>query len=200
MFSKEKNIFLSISKMAYSLIYRLKEENPDASVDEWEIYPSTPCSGDILDIVGRTYPEENIGMRVAFSISIPVVDNEYEHVFDNIRIPGGSNSFMVRSQKVKDLNFIVRMFVDFKRSFEADRGVAEFFEKNVPAGNYEIVIEGTALEGEKFVRADFVAMQTIKADKEGKFNHKYDTCSLPEGEFTVKIGDKEKKIKLTTSK
>ncbi len=197
MFNKKENIFMSISKAVYSLIHRLKEENPDATVDEWEIHPASPCSGDVLDIAGRTDPGENIGMRVAFDISIPVVDNEYEHVFENIKIPGGSNSFMVRSQKVKDLNFIVRMFVDFKRSFEADNGVAEFFEKNVPAGNYEIVIKGTALEGEKIVRAEFVAMQTIKADDEGKFKHEYDTCSLPEGEFTVKIGKKEKIITLT---
>ena len=53
-----------------------------------------------------------------------------------------SNSFLVRSQKVEDLNFIVHMFVDFKRSFGAEEGIAEFFEKNVPAGNYEIVVEG----------------------------------------------------------
>ncbi|MDG6243365.1 MAG: hypothetical protein QCH31_03075 [Methanolobus sp.] len=182
------------------MIHRQNEENPDASVDDWEIHPPSPCPGDILDIVGRTDPGENIGMRVSFSISIPVVDNEYSHVFDNIKIPGGSNSFFVRSQKVKDLNFIVRMFVDFKRSFEADNGIAEFFEKNVPAGNYEIVVQGTAQEGEKNVKADFIATQTIKADNEGKFTHRYDTCSLPEGEFTVKIGDKEKKIDLKSSK
>ncbi|MEZ5334077.1 MAG: hypothetical protein R2741_01965 [Methanolobus sp.] len=50
-------------------------------------------------------------------------------------------------QKVEDLNFIVRMFADFKRSFDAENGIAEFFEKNVPEGNYEIVINGTSLEG-----------------------------------------------------
>ncbi|WP_407355497.1 hypothetical protein [Methanolobus sp. WCC5] len=198
-FSKEKNIFLNISKALYSLTHDLKEENPDASVDEWTFLPSGPCTGDVLDIKGKTAPGENIGMEVSFTLFVPVIDNRYEYVFKNIRIPGGSNSFRVRSQKVEDLNFIVRMFVDFKRSFHAEKGIAEFFEKNVPAGNYEIAINGNVPDGEKEVKIDFVATQTVNADQEGNFYHQYDTCSLPEGEFTVKIGNNEKIITLTPS-
>jgi hypothetical protein len=182
--------------MLYSLIYEQTEGNPDAPLDEWSIHPPSPCTGDILDIEGKTNPGETIGMAVSFTIYTPVIDNEYRYIFKNIRIPGGSNSFLVRSQKVDDLNFIVHMFVDFKRSFDAESGIAEFFEKNVPAGNYEIVVEGNAQEGEKEVKIDFVATQTIKADEEGNFYHKYDTSALPDGEFTVKIGDSKKIITL----
>ncbi|WP_340820369.1 hypothetical protein [Methanolobus sp. WCC4] len=138
-------------------------------------------------------------MSVSFTVNVPVIDNEYSYVFEDINIPGGSNSFQVRSQMVDDLHFVVRMFVDFRRSFDASDGVAEFFEKNVPAGNYEIAIEGTAREGEESVRLDFVAGQTIRADGEGNFHHEYDTSSLPEGSFTVKIGDVEKVIQLLPS-
>ncbi|WP_342304087.1 hypothetical protein [Methanolobus sp. ZRKC5] len=178
------------------MIYDQTEENPNAPLDEWSISPTKPYTGDILDIVGKTSPGENIGMTVSFTIYTPVIDNEYRYVFENIRIPGGSNSFQVRSQKVADLNFIVHMFVDFKRSFDAENGIAEFFEKNVPAGNYEIAVEGNAMDGEKEVKIDFVATQTIKADIAGNFSHKYDTSALPDGEFTVKIGDSEKIITL----
>lgn len=153
----------------------------------------------MLDINGQTDPGEMVGMTVSFTVNVPVMDNEYRYVFQDINIPGGSNSFQVRSQKVDDLNFVVRMFVDFKRSFDAEEGVAEFFEKNVPAGNYEIVVEGNAQDGEKTVRMDFVASQTIRADEEGNFHHEYDTSSLPEGNFTVKIGDIEKVIELMPS-
>lgn len=194
--NKSNNLFLAVSKILYSLIHIHEEENPYAPIDDWNIYPSTLRSGDVLDIEGKTKPDENIGMKVSFTIYLPVIDNEYSYVFENIRIPDGSNSFMVRTQKVKDLNFIVRMFIDFKRSFEADNGVAEFFEKNVPAGNYEILIHGTANDGENEVRADFIATQIIKADEEGNFYLKYDTSMLSEGEFTVKIGDNEKTINL----
>nr|WP_321497335.1 hypothetical protein [uncultured Methanolobus sp.] len=196
-FSKDNNLFLNFSKALYSLTSEHREGNPEAIVQEWSFFPLSPCTGDVLDITGSTEPDETITMAVAFSITSPVSDNRYEHLFEKVGIPGGSNSFQVMAQKVHDLNFIVRMFVDFKRSFDAEDGIAQFYEKNVPHGNYEIVINGNAVEGEKDVRLDFLATQTIKADNEGKFHQKYDTCTLPEGEFTVKIGNREKVISLT---
>ncbi|MEZ5334078.1 MAG: hypothetical protein R2741_01970 [Methanolobus sp.] len=45
-----------------------------------------------------------------------------------------------------------------------------------------------------------MASQTVKADEKGSFYHKYDTCTLPEGDFSVKIGNTEKVIKLMPSK
>ncbi|WP_319507866.1 hypothetical protein [uncultured Methanolobus sp.] len=197
--SNRNNLFLQFSKMFYSFLFSQKEENPYADIDEWNISPSELCAGEILNIEGKTIPEENIGMNVSFSVSSPVVNGIYKYTFDNVRIPGGSNSFRVRSQKVDDLNFIVRMFVDFKRSFDAENGVAEFFEKNIPAGNYEIIIEGNALDGEKEVKLDFIASQTIRADEKGNFNYQYHTGSLPDGDFIVMIGDNEKTIKLMPS-
>lgn len=195
-FRKSNSLFLTFSKALYSLISDQTEENQNAPLNSWNINPSSPCTGDVLDITGKTNPHETIGMVVSFTLNVPVIDNRYSYIFKNIRIPSGSNSFRVRSQKVNDLDFIVRMFVDFKRSFDAEDGVAEFFEKNVPAGNYEIVIEGNALDNENEVKIDFVASQTIKADEEGNFYSKYDTSSLPDGDFTVKIGDREKRITL----
>ncbi|ETA68469.1 hypothetical protein MettiDRAFT_1940 [Methanolobus tindarius DSM 2278] len=196
-FSKDNNLFLNFSKALYSLTTEHREGNPEAIVEEWSFFPLSPCTGDVLDITGKTEPGETITMAVVFSITVPVSDNRYEHLFDKVGIPGGSNSFQVVAQKVHDLNFIVRMFVDFKRSFDADNGVAQFYEKNVPHGNYEIVINGTAIEGERDVRLDFLATQTIKADEAGNFHQKYDTCTLPEGDFTVKVGNREKVISLS---
>jgi hypothetical protein len=196
-FSKDNNLFLNFSKALYSLTTEHREGNPEAIVEEWSFFPLSPCTGDVLDITGKTEPGETITMAVVFSITVPVSDNRYEHLFEKVGIPGGSNSFQVVAQKVHDLNFIVRMFVDFKRSFDADNGVAQFYEKNVPHGNYEIVINGTAIEGERDVRLDFLATQTIKADEAGNFHQKYDTCTLPEGDFTVKVGNREKVISLS---
>ena len=196
-FSKDNNLFLNFSKALYSLTTEHREGNPEAIVEEWSFFPLSPCTGDVLDITGKTEPGETITMAVVFSITVPVSDNRYEHLFEKVGIPGGSNSFQVVAQKVHGLNFIVRMFVDFKRSFDADNGVAQFYEKNVPHGNYEIVINGTAIEGERDVRLDFLATQTIKADEAGNFHQKYDTCTLPEGDFTVKVGNREKVISLS---
>jgi hypothetical protein len=199
-FSKDNNLFLNFSKALYSLTTEHREGNPEAIVEEWSFFPLSPCTGDILDITGRTGANENITMAVSFSIIAPVTDNRYEHLFEKVGIPGGSNSFQVMAQKVHDLTFIVRMFVDFKRSFDAENGIAQFYEKNVPQGDYEIIISGNAVEGENDVRLDFLATQTIKADNEGRFHRKYDTCTLPEGDFTVKIGNRKKVISLTENK
>ena len=67
-FSKRVNLFLAFSKILYSLIFNQTEENPDATLEEWEILPSDPRVGDILDIKGKTGPEENIGMAVSFNM------------------------------------------------------------------------------------------------------------------------------------
>jgi hypothetical protein len=59
-------------------------------------------------------------MKVSFSLYTPAIDKQYKYKFDNVYIPGGGNSFLVRSQKVDNLNFIVHMFLDFKQNFEID--------------------------------------------------------------------------------
>ena len=88
------------------------------------------------------------------------------------------------------------MFVDFERSFEAEEGVATFSEENVPAGKYDIVINGEAEDGEKQVVIDFIATESIKSDGDGEFHHNYMTNALPAGKFIVRIGDIEKEISL----
>jgi hypothetical protein len=92
------------------------------------------------------------------------------------------------------------MFVDFKRSFVVDNGIAEFFEKNISAGNYEITIQGNALDDEKEIKLDFIASQTIRANENGNFYYQYDAGSLPDGDFKVLIGGNEKIINLMSSK
>ena len=93
-FSKRVNLFLAFSKILYSLIFNQTEGNPDATLEEWEILPSDPRVGDILDIKGKTGPEENIGMAVSFNMQVPVIDNRYKYIFKGVRIPGGSNSLI----------------------------------------------------------------------------------------------------------
>ncbi len=200
MLNKGNSIFLQFSKKIYSLFVDQTEENQNALLDKWSIVPSKLYQGDILTIEGKTKPGENIGIKVSFSLYTPAIDKKYKYKFDNVCIPGGGNSFLVRSQKVDNLDFIVHMFVDFKRSFDADNGIAEFFEKNIPAGNYEITIQGNALDDEKEIKLDFIASQTIRADENGNFYYQYDTGSLPDGDFKVLIGGNEKIINLMSSK
>ncbi|WP_406660684.1 hypothetical protein V7O66_12715 [Methanolobus sp. ZRKC3] len=165
-------------------------------MSEWSILPADPLAGDVLTIQGKAEPDKSIDIVVSFKVEVPVVEGMYEYKFDEIQIPKGRNSFEVRSQQVKDLNFIVKMFVDFKRSFDAKDGIAEFAENNVPHGKYDIIINGFAKEGESEVDIDFTAKEAIMSDNQGEFYHNYETNALPAGKFVVRIGNVEKEINL----
>jgi hypothetical protein len=193
--SKGENLFLTFAKFIYSLTQTLPEK-PEGAVTNWSILPEDPLEGDVLTIKGKTEPDSMIDVSVSFSRYVDVKDGRYEYSFEGIRIPKGRNRFVVTSRQVKDLNFIVRMFIDLKRSFDAKEGIAEFAEDNVPHGTYDIVVNGEAKEGEKEVRLDFTATQSISSDSDGNFNHNYETNALPAGDFTVRLGNSEKKVTL----
>lgn len=195
---KGENIFLLFAKFVYSLVEPSEKRtaDPEREVRDWNISPGNPHEGDTLTISGRSEPGSIMDIEVSFSRSVPVRDGHYEYTFQGIEIPKGRNRFTVTSRQVRDLNFIVKMFVDFKRSFDAREGVAEFSEDNVPHGAYDILINGQAIEGENEVRLDFAAMQTIHSDIEGTFSLNYKTSALPAGNFTVRLGGSEKEIKL----
>lgn len=199
--SKGENLFLHFAKFIYSLVQPSEKspEKSDSGVTDWSIIPDNPVEGDVLTIKGHSEADRAMEVEVSFSKSVPVTDGRYEYTFEGIRIPKGRNRFTVTSRQVKDLNFIVRMFIDFKRSFDAKQDVAEFSEDNVPHGTYDIFINGQAMEGEKEVRLDFTAMQAVHSDSEGSFNQNYETNALPAGDFTVRLGDSEKKITLRTA-
>ena len=200
--SKGENLFLIFAKFIYSLTQgpQASPEKSETEVASWSILPENPSAGDVLIIHGKTEPDKAMDIEVSFSRDVIVRDGSYEYSFEGIRIPKGRNRFVVRSRQVRDLNFIVKMFIDFKRSFDANGGVAEFAEDNVPHGTYDILINGEAQEGEKKVRLDFIAMQAVNSDSEGNFNHSYGTDALPAGDFTVSLGNSEKKITLGPAK
>ena len=157
--TKNHNLFLTFFKFIYSLTQAKPENVLEDYVSEWSILPADPLAEGVLTIQGKAEPDKSIDIVVSFNVVAPVINGMYEYKFNNIQIPKGRNSFEVRSRKVKDLNFIVQMFVNFKRSFDAKDGIAEFVENNVPHGKYDIVINGLAKEGENEVDIDFTAKQ-----------------------------------------
>lgn len=196
-FRKGESLFLGIVKFVYSFTQGGQESTSEESeITEWSILPEEPLAGEVLTIQGKTEPNIITNVSVSFSRSVKVNNGSYEYSFENLPIPKGKNRFDVRSSPVKSLNFIVKMFVDFKRSFESNGGVAKFTDENVPPGSYDIVINGEALDGENEVTLEFTALQTMKTDNEGNFDLNYETSALPSGDFTVRVGNAEKKITL----
>ncbi|MBN2110012.1 MAG: hypothetical protein JW705_02850 [Methanosarcinaceae archaeon] len=194
---KGDSLFLGFVKLIYSFTQNRQESSSEETqITEWSILPEEPLAGDVLTIQGKTKPNTVTNISVSFSRPVKVNNGSYEYLFENLPIPKGKNRFDVMSSPVKNLNFIVRMFVDFKRSFESNDGVAKFTDENVPPGSYDIVINGEAMDGEEEVKLEFTALQTIMSDNEGIFYFNYETNALPCGDFTVRAGNAEKKITL----
>lgn len=195
-FRKGESFILGLGKYIYSLTQRGTEVSSDSEIIEWSILPEDPVAGDVLTIQGKTEPDITTDVAVSFSRSVKVKNGSYEYGFKDLPIPKGKNRFDVMSSPVKDLNFIVKMFVDFKRSFDSNDGVAKFTDENVPPGKYDIIINGEAMDGEDEVKLSFTAIQTMKSDSEGNFHFNYETNALPEGNFNVRVGAAEKKMNL----
>lgn len=195
-FRKGESIVLGFVKFIYSFTQSRTEVSSDSEITEWSILPEDPLAGDVLTIQGKTEPDIMTDVSVSFSRFVEVNNGSYEYGFENLPIPKGKNRFDVRSSPVKNLNFIVKMFVDFKRSFDSNDGIAKFTDENVPPGSYDIVINGEAMDGEDEVKLEFTALQTMKSDSEGNFYFNYETNALPDGDFTVRIGNAEKKVNL----
>ncbi|AKB76244.1 cell surface protein [Methanosarcina lacustris Z-7289] len=175
--------------------------SPAAAAVEWEISPSNPTVGDTLKIKGTASPCESLIAGISFEKEIPVSGGRYEYLLENIKVPEGKdNRFIVRAEGVQNLNVNVQKWIWIKLHSDASsEGVATISQANVPSLTYNILIDGDAGD----VRCEtssmnliFTASQTLEADSKGKFKYSYDTSSIPEGEFTIKIGDSVKTIEL----
>lgn len=167
------------------------------SVKDWSVSPSNPVLGNTLEIRGNATPEQNLNISVSFERNVNVSDGKYVYELDDVEIPEGSNSFVIKAEGVEDLNFTVKMFVPLTRTFQADGGVAKFSDSNVPSGSYDIRIDGNAKEGVSTVRLTITAANMILVDSDGEFRYTYSTHFLPPGNFIVDVSGSSKEITLS---
>ncbi len=173
------------------------DEN-EGSVTELTIKPPDPSIGDVMEIYGKGTPDSEIDILVSFEKELSVNEGRYFYEFDRVKIPEGSNRYTVKGIGVEDLNFTVKMFVMFTRTSHASDGVAVFSDSNVPAGTYDIRVDGKALDNRDRVTIVVEAVQTIRIDEDGSFNYSYDTSSLVGGAFKVKAGNIVKDVFLNS--
>jgi len=146
-------------------------------------------------ISGKTKPDKSIKLDVNFEVSIPVKDKKYEHRFDDVAINSIPNEFHVEAYNVKNMTFTVRMLIPFKQYREAENGRAIYIDKDVPSGNYDIIINGET-ESVENVLLKIKASQTIVSDSEGNFVYGYPTKAFPVGPINLFLGKEEKEIKI----
>lgn len=196
MIKENYNFFLKIMKDINSLFYRpVKSVSEDDEID-WEVSALQLKKGDDLIISGKTKPERSIKMDVNFEIPLTVKDQRYEHRFEDVAISSIPNEFYVEAHNVRNMTFTVKMLIPFKQYREANDGVALYVDKNVPTGNYEIVINGDADENAEDVLLKIKASQTISSDKNGDFVYEYPTKPFPKGTIALFLGQEKKEIKI----
>lgn len=174
--------------------------SPAAATIDWKISPSNPVVGDMLKIQGMASSGENIKAEVSFEKKIPVSEGRYQYLLESIKVPEGDNNrFTVSAYGVKNLHVGVNKIVWINLWSEASGGVATISKTNIPPWTYKITIDGDSLSRSP-VCLEITASQTLKANSNGKFEYSYDTSSMPEGKFRIKIGNSAKTVELKSTR
>ncbi|WP_269851896.1 hypothetical protein [Methanosarcina horonobensis] len=85
------------------------------------------------------------------------------------------------------------MILWISRTAKAEGGIARVSQSAVPPGTYRIRIDGKSSAPE--VKLKITGLQQVKVDS-GNFSYKYNTKSIPAGNFEIKVEDVTKQVTL----
>lgn len=196
-----------------------------ASVTSWELSPSSPSVGDVISISGKAANNEIIEVSILHEEMVPVSGNSYKYQMNKLKVPktihGGENSFTVTATgkdgvTVKDMNIKAKKLIWFTKSSNASNGRASISQSNVPSWtSYLVKIDGNAVgtnetsiknndkknSNNEQVKLTFkTSYEAAKANSKGDFCFKYDTDSLPAGNYTITVGGIKKEFTLNSEK
>jgi hypothetical protein len=188
--NKEKLGFLLMIPIFLCLIV-----SPGAAASSsWELVPENPVVGDTIEIKGTGFEGDTVKVLVTFEKEVQVLDGRYEYLLEDIEIPGFDNSFTVQAIGANDLNVRAKMLLWITKTAEAKDSIVTVSQAGVPPGTYKIRIDGKASDSK--VRLKITASQGVEVDSGGSFSYKYDTKSIPAGNFEVKVEGITKQIDL----
>lgn len=165
-----------------------------AEANSWELVPEKPVAGDMIEIRGVNFTGDKADVLVSFERDVSVSEGRYEYLIENVEIsPGFKNSFSVQAKGAEDLNVRVKMILWISRSAKAKGGVAEISQSGIPPGTYQIRIDGKSNASE--VKLKITGNQEMEVNS-GNFSYKYNTESIPAGNFEVKVGNTTKQVVL----
>ncbi|MBO8183036.1 MAG: hypothetical protein H0Z28_09630 [Archaeoglobus sp.] len=171
-----------------------------AEVIDFSISPEKPVKGDLVEIYGKTNPNEEVKVEIQFEKIIAVENGRYSFSISGLKIPEGKNRFTVTAHPCDNLKVSVKLLFNLiwiTLGSEAENHTATVSQANVPAGTYDILIHGKSKQ--ESVKLKITAIGYIKADEKGDFSYTYDTTPMPSGDFIVEIGGKRKIIKLESA-
>lgn len=192
--NKEKLGFLLLIPIFLCLIV-----SPGAAASSsWELVPENPVVGDTIEIKGTGFEGDTVKVLVTFEKEVQVLDGRYEYLLEDIEIPGFDNSFTVQAIGANDLNVRAKMLLWITKTAEAKDSIVTVSQAGVPPGTYKIRIDGKASDSK--VRLKITASQGVEVDSGGSFSYKYDTKSIPAGNFEVKVEGITRQIDLQPAK
>jgi hypothetical protein len=188
--NKENLKFLLLLSVFLCLII-----SPGAAASSgWEIVPENPVVGDIMEIRGTGFTGENAEVMVTFEKEVQVEDGSYEYLLEDVIIPGANNRFTVQAIGADDLNVRAKMLLWITKTAEAEDGIAAVSQKDIPSGTYKIRIDGKSSASS--VKLKITALQEVEVDSGGNISYKYETGSIPAGNFEVKVEGSAKQVEL----
>lgn len=169
-----------------------------AEVTELNVDPQVVDPGDVITISGRASPDEEVWLSSSFKLSLTVSDGEYDYPLKGVKIPSGENIFVITAENVKNLNVRVKMLIWWTKSADATNGIATVSQSNLPSGAYDIRIDGDAADSVNSVDLKVTSSIKCTSDSNGDFPKEgpleLNTEGVPEGEFLITAGEKEKTV------
>jgi hypothetical protein len=172
-----------------------------ASVVDLQVIPEDPIKGDTVKVIVRTSSMERVDIGISYEMELPVSGGKYEYRASGVRIPAPPNHFTVRAANVKNLRISIpiRFWIFtfwITRASEASNGIAILSQEGVPAGTYDAIVQGDALDGAPAVELQVSASKTIVTDSNGYYEYSYDTGCIPPGTFTIRADEATKVVTL----
>lgn len=196
-----------------------------ADVTGWELSPASPSVGDVITISGKASNNEIIEVAILHEEMVPASGNSYKYQINKLRVPkavrGGENVFTVSAVGedgivVEDINVRVKKIKWFTKSSTAIDGNASVTQSNIPSWlSYFVKIDGSIVDlretstknkyknnsNNEQVKLTFkTSYEAAKANSKGNFCFKYDTDSLPAGNYKINVGSIEKEFTLNPEK
>lgn len=163
--------------------------------------PETLVVGDVISIAGYAEPNSDLAAVTMYTVTVDVDEGEYEYVLNNIRVPSGTDTFVVEAEDVENLGITVKKFgIPFSLSENDDDedGIVRLGSSMVPPATYKVTMSGQSTDAS--VNIEMKATSTIETNATGYFECSYKTSTVPAGIFTIDIGDDTFVVELLSHK
>lgn len=146
-------------------------------------------TGDVVHFDGKGTPNSRVMIEVTSTVSISAGANgRYAVGINNVQIPDGENRFSVSAYPVTTMtvagNSQGSKGISAVEAVDVVGGRGSLSVSNVPADKYNIMVYGTAKDGE--VSLDVTASCAVSVDKKGRYSANVNTRGMPAGVYTVK--------------